>query len=480
MFFNIYGVVFYYMFRNARNAKRIIRKIDRECANTKKYHTQDQSILGQLQDSNSRLYGMARLLNSSNYVAFDNTSVKYYPLGQLMFEDMLQDIRIARKYIFLEYFIVRSGVMWDEILEILKIKASQGVDVRLIVDGFGSMQLFGWEYRTNLHKLGISVHVFSPLRPIIATLKNNRDHRKMLIVDGVVCYTGGVNIGDEYINHSRRFGIWKDTGVRLHGEAVWGFCLMFLQMWNTFCKGDTCLDYAWYRQDCETSLRELGTVSTDTDCPDKVPVVQQGKVQQVVEDCLQDTAIAQDESLTTTREVVMPYGVSPFGDDRLGENIYIEILNQSRQYVYIYTPYLILSEKMIHALRLAAKKGVDVRIVLPGIPDKKLIYRLSRSYYGYLLSYGIKIYEYTPGFVHGKVLLSDDEIATVGSVNLDYRSLYLHFECGAILCNKDCISAIKRDMEDTIYSSREVLKIRRRKFSFGILDTILHLLAPLM
>lgn len=444
-FAGIYGVAFYYMFRNNMSAKGVEYKIKKESEKTLEFHIQDDLLLEDIKLQNTRFYGISRMVGQQDYITYNRTICKYYPFGQDMFEDMLEDLRLAEKYIFMEYFIIHEGYMWNSILQILLEKAKAGVQVKLMTDGFGSSLLFTFEYRHYLQKNGIEVLLFSPQVPLVSMLKNNRDHRKIMVIDCKVAYNGGINIGDEYINKIKRFGIWKDTGVRLFGPAVWGFTLMFLQMWNSFKKDNATLDYEQFRFDYEEHKDDI-----------------HGNLRKIDYD---------------KRSAVIPFGVSPFGRERLGENVYIEILNRSVNYCYITTPYLILSEKMIHALRLAAKRGVDVRIIVPGIADKKLVYSVSRGYYRFLLPDGVKIYEYTPGFLHAKMFVSDDEIAVVGTINLDYRSLYLHFECGTVLCNKGAIQDIKDDILTTMKVSEIILKPKPR---IPFISSVLHLITPLL
>jgi len=380
--------------------------------------------------------------HTSSYHAYKNTSSKYYPFGELMFEDMLKELEKAEKFIFLEYFIIKKSLMWTRLIEILERKAAEGVEVKIIVDDWGSALLFTRAYIRRLRQKNINVLGFNPMLPFLFAFMNNRDHRKIMVVDGHTAFVGGLNIADEYINKNKRLGTWKDTGIRLKGDGVWSFTLMFIEMWDTFCKtNDRINDHAVYRQ---------LNVTADQNPSDGL---------------------------------ILPYGDSPLDHDRLGENVYVEILNQAKHYVYIFTPYLIISEKMIHALQMAAKRGVDVRITMPGIPDKRMVYRLSRSYYRSLLEAGVKIYEYTPGFLHAKSFISDDEIAIVGTINLDYRSLYLHFECAVLLYNSETIHAIKDDTINTINESTEVLlEKRNRGLTAGgeLLDAFLHLFAPLL
>ena len=272
---------------------------------------------------------------------------------------------------------------------------------------------------------------------------NNRDHRKIIVIDGHTAFNGGINIADEYINLKSPLGVWKDTGIKLKGDAVWSFTLMFIEMWDTFCKKEERIDnYEFYKYNGE-SVSDINNIN-DTD------------------------------------GLILPFGDSPLDNERLGENTYIDILDQAKDYVYIFTPYLIISEKLIYAIQMAAKRGVDVRIVMPGIPDKKIVYRLSRSYYAYLLDAGARIYEFTFGFLHAKSFVSDDEIAVIGTINLDYRSLYLHFECATLLYKSSIIQDIKNDTLETIAESREVVRDGGKHFWSEMVDAVLHLFAPLM
>ena len=378
----------------------------------------------------------------SSYHVYENTNSKYYRMGEEMFEDMIAELEKAQKYIFLEFFIIKDGYMWGRMLETLTKKAKEGVEVRVIIDDLGSEKLFSKKYIRGLKERNISVLRFNPMVPLLLFFMNNRDHRKILVVDGKVAFTGGINISDEYINMQKRFGVWKDTGVRLEGDAVWSFTLMFIEMWDTFSPPTERInDYEAYR---------VGT--------------------QVAADI--------------TEGLVLPFGDTPLDKERLSENIFVDILSQARDYVYFYTPYLIISEKLTFAMQHAAKRGVDVRIVMPGIPDKKAIYRLSRSYYGPLLNQGVKIYEYSPGFLHAKSIVSDDRFAVVGTVNLDYRSLYLHFECAVVFYYSKITAEIKQDMMEAMQVSKQVLPADQRdragRVRDELFDSLLHLFAPLL
>lgn len=368
------------------------------------------------------------------YPAWRDTAAHYFSCGEEMYPQLLADLDKAEKFIFLEFFILRSGIMWDGVEQILRRKAAQGVDVRLIYDDFGSLLGLPSDFVIRMEKAHIRCIPFNPVVPLVSLVMNHRDHRKIVVVDGNVAYTGGVNLADEYINAEQRFGYWKDAAIRLEGAAVWNFTVMFLNAWNAFRPQET--DYTAF-------------------APTRLPAVQDG--------------------------VVQPYADSPLDEEPLAETVYLDILSQAQRYVYIYTPYLAVGEEMLDALKNAAKRGVDVRLILPGIPDKKLVFRLSRSYYLPLLRAGVRIYEFTPGFLHAKCYVSDDRVAVVGSINMDYRSLFLHFECGTLLFHNSQIAALRKDVERTLLQCREIQRSDCRTNLPGTaLDSVLRLLSPLM
>ena len=381
------------------------------------------------------IYGQVQYI--SNYVGYpiyDNTEIKYFPLGEDVYPVMIEELKKAKKFIFLEYFIIGKGKMWQGILDILEQKVKEGVDVRVIYDDVGSISSLPNKYDRFLESKGIKCVVFNKLKPIIAVIMNNRDHRKIMVIDGNVSFSGGINIADEYINKKEKYGHWKDNGIMIKGEATWNFTVMFLKIWNA------------YREDDDTFE----------------------KFRPTIKDVKADGYI-------------LPYGENPLDDEIVGENIYLNIINQAKKYVYIFTPYLIIDSEMLSAITLASKRGVDVRIVTPGIPDKKIVFTLTRSYYKMLKKDGVKIYEYTPGFLHSKVFVCDDDIATVGTLNLDYRSLYLHFECGIYIYESKVIEEIKRDALDTMEKSHLVSdKESNAGFIKSIFQAVLKLAAPLM
>ena len=426
------GGALYLAFGNKAPAKRLRERMQK----VEQAHTDDLAPQeGQTDTLELSCKNMSRYVERYGpYPAWKNTAAEYFPCGEAMYPKLLADLEQAEKFIFLEFFIVKTGKMWDGVEAILKRKAAEGVDVRLIYDDFGSLLGLPTDFVIRMEKNRIHCIPFNPVVPLVSLVMNHRDHRKIVVIDGNVAYTGGVNLADEYINAEHRFGYWKDAAIRLEGAAVWNFTVMFLNCWNAFRPLET--DYAPY-------------------APTRLPKQQDG--------------------------IVQPYSDSPLDEEPLAETVYLNILSQAKRYVYIYTPYFAVGEEMLDALKNAAKRGVDVRLVLPGIPDKKLVFRLSRSYYVPLIRAGVRIYEYTPGFLHAKCYVSDDRVAVVGSINMDYRSLFLHFECGALLFHNSQVIALRDDVRATLPQCREVqLSDCRTSLPGTLLDSVLRLLSPLM
>ena len=363
--------------------------------------------------------------------------VRYYPLGDDMFPDMLRDMKSAKRSIYIEYFIIEPGQMWDAMLAVLEDKLRQGVDVRVMYDDLGSISSFNFSNARELTQKGIPCVPFNPLLALKGTA-NYRDHRKMLIVDNEIAYSGGINLSDRYINLEHPYGHWKDTGFRLTGEGVHSFTHMFLTFWNAFAlkKG------------------EAGT---------PMPA-------------LQDS----DEAPREGDGYVLSYYDSPLEHDATSNQLFIDLLSQSTDYAWFFTPYLMLGDDLMAAMLTAARRGVDVRIIMPGIPDKKLIFRMSRSFYQVLLNGGVKIYEYTPGFVHAKSFVSDDKVATIGTVNLDYRSLFLHFENNSLFYRSGIVEKIKEDFLATQALCSAVQPYDKKRYSRRwAVDGLLRIFAPL-
>lgn len=440
MGFPFFGILFYFFVGNKKPARKLKKKLSRAQEFTSRMLVQDGNTIEEIAKEEPLIAGNAMYIsNYGPYPMCKNTKTKFYKVGEDAYEDMIEALKKAEKYIFMEYFIVHEGKMWNSILDILEEKVKEGVDVRFIYDDIGSLTVLPTKYRRILEKKGIKTIVFNPFVPFLSLVMNNRDHRKITVIDGKVGFTGGINLADEYINEVVRFGHWKDNAIKLEGEGVWNLTMMFLEMWNGLRPTDNELEYERFKPDYS--------------CYDKY----------------------KDEGY------VQPYSDSPLDNEILSENIYMNILNGAKDYVYIYTPYLIIDNEMTTALTLAAKRGVDVRIVVPGIPDKKTAFELTKSFCPQLIKEGVKIYHYTPGFIHGKCFVCDDKVATVGTANMDYRSLYLHFECGVYLYKTNSVMEIKEDMEETFkVSERRYNNKTKLPFLFRIYRSLLRLFAPLM
>ncbi len=383
--------------------------------------------------------GQCRYLTNYGFPYYQNTETRYYDNGRDGWLHMLEDLKKAERFIFLEYFIVKPGIMWDAILAVLKERAAAGVEIRMLYDDVGSITYVSRKYAREMETLGIKCVTFNPYRPVYSVVMNHRDHRKIMVIDGHTAYTGGINFADEYIGEDLRFGEWKDNVLRLRGEGVRSMCIMFLHMWNALRPTDT-----------TEAMRQY---------------------------------MPRPEDISDIRcgGVVQPYGDSPVDSEPMAENVYLNIINQAVDYLYIVSPYVIIDTETNRALCLAAKRGVDVRLMVPEIPDKKMIYHLTQSYFPELIESGVKIFKFTPGFVHSKVFVADDRLAVVGSINTDYRSLYLHFENACLLVDHPEIPAVKKDFEDT-FPRCELVKLKERRFNlfYDAYLSVLRLFAPLL
>ncbi|MBQ1226277.1 MAG: cardiolipin synthase [Clostridia bacterium] len=434
----IFGICIYLVFGvNSLKKADMMRLAKIESKYTAEVQKNLHTLPCALPDSERARTQAKYLENTASALAFGKSETKYYPLGDLAFPDMLEALKGAEKFIFLEYFIIERGVMWDSILEILKEKASAGVDVRVIYDDVGCMLTLPHGYPNKLRALGIKCVVFRRFVPVLSSSFNNRDHRKICVVDGKIAFTGGINLADEYINVRERFGHWLDCAVRVRGDAVSAFTAMFLSMWE-------------YRTWKETDISALLAPRTYID-------------------------------ETKGDGTVIPYSDSPCDDSQTGEDAYLNMISQAQNYVYICTPYLAPSYQMISALSRAAKSGVDVQIMMPGVPDKPFVHSLSRSYYESLIKAGVRIYEYTPGFVHSKTFVCDDEIAICGTINLDFRSLCLHHECALWMYKSSAVTEIRDSFLANIGKCQEIDIVWCKKASFftRLARTILRLFSPL-
>ena len=433
----VFGFLLYLMIGERRLSKKEIQQLEKmDSMKFREDNSYDLRV--ELKQENKSAFGIVKSLLSMDHNAdvYDGTASQYFPLGEEMFEAMLDDLRSAKKFIFLEFYIIDPGLMWNRILQILVDKVQQGVEVKLLYDDIGCMATLPGDYTKRLRKMGIDAHKFNKVIPRMTVAYNNRDHRKILVVDGQVGYTGGINLADEYINHIVRFGHWKDGGVRLEGRAVKALTRLFLMNW--YINRGEITDFDRYHFD---SQRVEG------------------------------------------KGLYIPYGSGPkpIYKEQVGKAVYQNIINQAIDYVYITTPYLIIDYDLTEDIKNAAMRGVDVRIVTPFIPDKKLIQIVTRGAYPDLLEAGVKIYEYTPGFIHSKNVISDDELAVVGTINFDYRSLVHHYENAVLMYQTETIADIKQDFEDLFDVSKEIsLETLQNSWYQRLLKEIMQLFAPLL
>ena len=409
MAFPVFGLLLYMLFGQSRIADHMQIQYEKIRKESLPYLQSDPEIYEKIEaEDPSAAVQSEYICHLSAFPAHEHTEAEYFQVGDDMFPVLVRELEQAEHYIYIEYFIINDGVMWRTILDILEKKAAEGVDVRLIYDGFGCLTTLPHKYDQFLQEKGIKCKVFNPFRPVLNIIQNNRNHRKICVIDGKTGFTGGINLADEYINQKERFGHWKDTAVVLRGEAVWNMTIMFLHMWHVINGIREPIDYERY---------------------------------------LPHTYHPEEFSGSG---FIQPFSDTPLDGEVLGENIYLNIINRAKKYVYICTPYLIIDNEMMTALCLAAKGGVDVRIMTPGVPDKKMVFLLTQSFYEQLIEAGVKIYEYQPGFLHAKSFVCDDEIAVVGTINLDYRSLYLHFEDGVWIYKNKVIQDILDDFLETM------------------------------
>lgn len=576
MMFPVPGTASYLLLGADLIISRTFRNIVKETDIAKKYYFQDTSVLRELDEIAPIQKGQFHYIaQSAGFPFYRNTGFDYYGTGEEGFPHILEEMEKAERYIFLEYFIIEPGYMWNQMLAILQKKVSQGVECRVLYDDMGSFGTLPSSYAKELEKQGIKSVPFNRITPVLGSIMNHRDHRKILVIDGKVAFSGGINLADEYINRIERFGYWKDNVIRIKGEAVWSYTVLFLTNWNALRHEDS--NYMVFKADSfpdsqavveggmaameagqpvsaigPTSndggqpvgaasqpasaagqpvstargksgrqtrdnssfsiagaasgglIRDLAHIASDiaadvrsdnfTDLPDDLA----SDIRGTGPNPLAPAAISPDSANSQILDPASPqvpkaadeddfdgyiaaYGETPLDYEITSQNIYMNILNQAVDYCYIITPYLIIDNELTNAILLTAKRGVDVRILTPGIPDKKMIWMITRSYYKTLMKGGVKIYEYTPGFVHAKVFVSDDKVATVGTINLDYRSLYLHFENGTYLYGSRKILDIRDDYLDTLKVSRRVEKgdIKNGVFKEMLLS-ILRLFTPLL
>jgi cardiolipin synthase len=436
LLFPIFGGLLYIFFHVQSSPKRLGAAADPR--KDQAFYLLPGNILPSLAETAEDCLPQVRYLQDHvGFPVYAHTQTVYCDSGESFFSLVLEELEKAERYIFLEFFILSQGVMLNPIIEILERKAKEGLDVRLLYDDLGCFMTLPPNYHQHLERKGIKCIVFNPFKPILSSLQNNRDHRKIISIDGKVAFTGGINLADEYINAIEKYGHWKDAAIMISGEAAWSLTLIFLQMWNLEQKNreDYARFYPWRDQPCATP----------------------------------------------SEGYVQPYADSPLDEENVGEHVYIQIINNAKKYVYINTPYLIVDDNLISALTLSAKSGVDVRIITPHRWDKRIVHMTTRSYYRELVSAGVRVYEYSDGFNHSKTFVSDDKVATVGTMNLDFRSLYLHFECGVWIYKNRAVQKVKEDFLRTMAVSREITRAEcERNMAMRIIPDVLRLFAPLM
>lgn len=435
LLFPIFGGILFLFFHLQSSNKKISRKLA-DISDGSKHHYRHGCV--DSADAIARYPHYENLIryldNACSFPAYSDTETVYLSPGEKKYAALLAELEKAEKYIFLEYFIIQSGEMWDSCLEILKRKAALGVDVRVLYDDIGCFLLLPNDYAAYLESYGIKCVVFNKFHASLSSFQNNRDHRKIASIDGKVAFTGGINLADEYINKIDKHGYWKDSSVMLKGAAAWSLTIMFLQMWQFACGEEPNFDD--FRPEPDRSVQPDG--------------------------------------------IVQPYADSPMDNENVGESVYLNIVSAAKHYLYITTPYLVIDDSMLTALKLAAKNGVDVRIITPHRWDKRFVHITTRSYYQELIEAGVKLYEFD-GFIHSKTFVSDDKVATVGSINLDFRSLYLHFECGAVLYGSSAVHDVRNDFVNTLDSCFEMnLENSKCNIFARIVREILRLVAPLM
>ena len=432
MIMPVQGGLLYLLWGDKRPAFRLRKKLDWAYDRIRPLRRTDPAAQAMLEQANPRAGRTAAYLRDfAAYPVYSGTNVKFYASGEAVFPDLLEALESAQESILLEFFIISKGKMWDAVHDVLRRKAAQGVDVRMIYDDVGCATGLPAQYWKTLQVEGIQAVPFNPFVPLLNLVMNSRDHRKIVVVDGKTAFTGGFNLADEYINQKERFGYWCDTGVRLQGPAAWSFATIFLELWASQRPDDPGLDA--YREEQPFPAEE------------------------------------------PTIGLVQPYSDSPVDDENVSKNVYLDLITQAQETLWITTPYLAIDEPMIRTLCIAADSGVDVRLMLPGIPDHKFAYMVAQSYFGELLQHGVKIYTYTPGLLHAKSVVADGEMGFVGSVNMDYRSFQLHFECGTLFTGST-VAAVQEDMDDILEKSRRVTLAawRKRKWYVKILGAVLR------
>lgn len=440
LIFPVYGALFYLMFNRQTKTRKLQKKLERVYDFHRSYLLTEQAVFDkavkQYPEHGAQMYYLQKTMG---FPVYDQTDIEYYAIGEDYYQDMLKELEKAERYIFFEFFIVAEGKMWSEIQSILVKKAAAGVEVRVMFDDIGSFVTVPNDTKEQLKAKGINCRIYNPFHPVLTSSQNNRDHRKILSIDGKTAFTGGINIADEYINEIERFGHWKDTGIKMEGPAAWGQTLIFLELWQSM--------------DDTLSEKDMNSLLPQFKYPEN----------------------------SKRLGYVQPFGDSPTDSQNVGEQVLVKMIHKAKKSVLIYTPYLILDENLETAIVLAAQSGIEVKIILPKIWDKYLVHMTSRSYYKDLIDAGVEVYEYTKGFMHAKSIIVDEEVAVIGTINFDYRSLYLHFENAVALYGVPVIKDMIKDFNQTLVES-EKIKVENLSNSLIVLfaKRILRLFAPLM
>lgn len=430
----VFGSIMYLLTGGKPPRKKMRTALAEAEKSNRKFNPKNENAEDTLKENNPDLYAQSRYLSNFGFNVLTAESAEYFSSGEEAFPVMLREAEKAEKFIFMEYFIMSEGKMLDSIMDVLERKAKEGVEVRIIYDDVGSLFSLPDDFCEKTEKKGIKCMAFNPFVPFLSGVMNNRNHRKMMVIDSRVAFSGGINIADEYINVKERFGYWKDNVFMVSGQGAEKYALMFLDMWKAF------------------------------------------------RDKTEDVSRFMNESENLKKEIFLqPFCDTPLDDDSVGEDVYLNAINGAKNYIYIFTPYLVLGQKLAAALCLASKRGVDVRVLVPGIPDKKTVYTITRSHYEPLIKAGVKIYEFTPGFLHSKGFVSDDVFSCCGTINLDFRSLQHHFECGCLFFDGEFAKKVKLDVTETMERSKLITKYRRRGGILGsTYSALLRLISPLM
>lgn len=447
--FPVMGVAFFLMYGEGRPTVLMSKRYDASRLKNSPYLVQSKTTTKSVDDSGRDGAVCKYLFNEAGYPAYSDGSVEYYATGAELFEEMMTSLEKAEKFVLVEYFIIGNGKLWDRLREKLLEKARAGVKIYIIFDDFGSVLVLPRHYERQLERMheNIKCLAFNRVMPLFAIHQNSRDHRKMFVIDDKIAFTGGLNLADEYIGERIRFGDWKDSGIKVQGGAVHSFIVMFFNLWNAFRKGET-QDLAELLSSPETNEKNLANKEE----------------------------LSLQESGERANFFIQPFDDSPLDRKSDSEFVYLDLIKKASKYAYIFTPYLILPDGLRVALCHAAMRGVDVRIVTPAIPDKKTVFRMTRANYGALMEKGVKIYEYTPGFLHSKSIVVDDEYAVVGSINFDYRSLYLHFENAVYFAGCEAVKSVRKDCEKTFEVSQlQTAETTKRSWFGRLVDSVLRL-----